>query len=366
MKLIPILIGLCIHLSVAQAQEFPFDSQHWEVNASGSVFEMFEGKPSLYMYKGQARLKDFEFFTGVLEYDIYVTERRGFPGIQFRIQDEENLEEFYIRPHQSGKPDANQYNPVFNGLAGWQLYFGPRFSTAYSYDMNAWNHIKLVIAETRAEVFINDMEQPLLVIPELKHAHKSGDLGFQAGGPSAFRFANLKVTKQNNPTLKSKPGALPVLPAGIINNWSVSNPFSEASLKEVYKLSGKQKSQLTWQRLQAEERGYANLSRVTKRSQTNNTVFAKVTIYSDRKQVKKLSYGASDRGIIFLNDEIITSNQNNYASQDYRHLGTIGFFDDAYLYLKKGKNELWIGVSENFGGWGVMARIEDQSGIRIE
>ena len=156
------------------------------------------------------------------------------------------------------------------------------------------------------------------------------------------------------------------MPKGVIEHWSVSNPFAEVSLQNVLELSNKQKAGLSWEEVNVEERGFANLARVADKTKPTNTVFAKVVIQSDRKQVKRLSYGVSDRGVIFLNNQIVAGSQNNYLSQDYRHLGTIGFFDDAYLHLKKGRNELWIAVSENFGGWGVMARIENREGIRIE
>lgn len=350
---------------LSQAQEFPFGTDHWDVKAAGSIVEVFEGKPSLYMFNGQAVLKDFEFFTGLIEYELYVTGRRGFPGIGFRVQDAQNMEEFYVRPHQSGNPDANQYTPVFHGTSGWQLYTGERFSAPIAYKMNAWNQIKLVVAEKSAEVYVNDMDQPAFVISELKREHKAGGLTFKSGGPSAFRFANLKVTKQARPVLKGRVKPPVALAKGVIENWSVSSPFPENSLEGISELTAKHKAVQGWTDLNVEEVGLANLARVADKARPTNTVFARVIIESDRKQMKRLSYGVSDRGIIYLNDKAIAGSQNNFRSQDYRHLGTIGFFDDAYLPLKKGRNELWIAVSESFGGWAVMAKIEDQSGIRI-
>jgi len=44
----------------------------------------------------------------------------------------------------------------------------------------------------------------------------------------------------------------------------------------------------------------------------------------------------------------------------------MGLYDTVYLSLKKGKNELWIAVSENFGGWGIMAAFENMAGIKID
>ena len=51
-------------------------------------------------------------------------------------------------------------------------------------------------------------------------------------------------------------------------------------------------------------------------------------------------------------------------SRDYRYLGTIGLFDEVMLPLRDGDNELWLAVSESFGGWGVLARLPDENGIR--
>lgn len=52
-------------------------------------------------------------------------------------------------------------------------------------------------------------------------------------------------------------------------------------------------------------------------------------------------------------------------SRDYRFLGTVGYFDEVYVDLKKGKNELWIAVSETFGGWGVKAQLENMDGLEV-
>jgi hypothetical protein len=34
-------------------------------------------------------------------------------------------------------------------------------------------------------------------------------------------------------------------------------------------------------------------------------------------------------------------------------------FDSVVLPLKKGDNELWIAVTEAFGGWGIMGQLTD-------
>ncbi|MBO3696852.1 hypothetical protein [Roseivirga sp. E12] len=339
----------------------------WDVTGAGHVFETFEGKQSLYLFRSRANLKtEVEFLNGIIEYDIFVTERRGFPGVRFRIQDAGNFEEFYIRPHQSGNPDANQYTPVFNGLTGWQLYYGSRYAAPVTYKMNAWNHIKLVIVNSEAEVYINDMEQPALYIAELKRDPASGSIGFNGGGPSPFHVADLKITKVGNPVLKSKRTPMPDLEEGVIRSWQVSNSFPEKKVDGVFQLGRDQKQGLTWENIDSEFPGYANLARFAKINAQNNTTFAKVIITSDKEQVRKLTYGFSDRVRVYLNDKILAGGNDRFTSRDYRFLGTMGYFDEVYLPLKKGKNELWVAVTENFGGWAVMARFDNQEGIKVD
>ncbi|MDH5744191.1 MAG: hypothetical protein OEZ52_11640, partial [Candidatus Aminicenantes bacterium] len=99
-----------------------FDSERWQLGPASRV-EEFLGRKALTL-TGTAFLKDVEFENGVVEVDLAFKEGRVFPTIIFRCQDEANYEEFYVRPHKSGQPDALQYTPSFNGLSAWQLYYG--------------------------------------------------------------------------------------------------------------------------------------------------------------------------------------------------------------------------------------------------
>lgn len=347
------------------AQQYPFKPEYWDVKANGYVFEEYMGKPSLYLFQGTAELKGVQFFTGTIEYKVFNTSRRGFPGIQFRAQDASNYEEFYIRPHQSGNPDANQYTPVFNGVTGWQLYYGEGYASPVIYKENEWNHIRLVVAEKRAEVYINDMENPALIINELLRSPKEGGIRMNTGGPSGFHVADLKIEKMQTVILKSAAKTPTTLPAGTIQQWSVSNSFSHQLIEGKFVLDKTSKDGLSWENLKVEDKGYANLARRGVFSSKTNTLFAKIVINSDKDQTKKFSYGFSDKVTIFFNDQILASGSDGFSSRDYRFLGTVGFYDDVYLSLKKGKNELWMAVSEVFGGWAVMGKFENMDGLTI-
>ena len=56
---------------------------------------------------------------------------------------------------------------------------------------------------------------------------------------------------------------------------------------------------------------------------------------------------------------------DTYLSRDYRFLGSIGYFDALYLPLIQGENELLLAVSEDLGGWGVQAKLENLAGLTL-
>lgn len=136
----------------AYGQGVPFNPERWEIRAEESRITEHLGRPSLFLKGGLAAAKESQFTDGVIEFDIAFTGERGFVGAIWRMQDFENYEEFYLRPHQSGQPDANQYQPVFNGLAAWQLYYGEGYAAPVRYDFNQWLHIKIVVSGKNAEM----------------------------------------------------------------------------------------------------------------------------------------------------------------------------------------------------------------------
>jgi hypothetical protein len=348
------------------AQTIPFDSDRWEINSRESRVEDYLGHQSLYLHGGMAIVKDSEFTDGVIEFDIAFSEARGFMGAVWRVQDGKNYEEFYLRPHQSGRPDANQYTPVFNGMSGWQLYHGEGYGARVLYDYNEWMHVKIVVSGRQAEFYVKDMENPVVVTHELKRETKPGKVGLSAGNFAPAYFSNFSFkAMEQSPALKGIAKQPEAAPEGTIMIWTVSNTFSERSLENKFRLSADDKANLTWQTLNCEKTGLANLSKVQGLEQEKNTVFAKVMIVSETEQVKKMAFGYSDRINVYLNDRLIYSGNNGYRSRDFRYLGTIGYFDNVYLHLKKGENVLWLAVSESFGGWGIQAMFENLDSIKL-
>ncbi len=160
---------------VADAQTvIPFNSPRWKVKGKTPYEELHLGKPALRLQEGGLLLEDANFKNGIIEFDIALAPDRYFPAIEFRMQDENNYEQYYIRPHQSGNPDAMQYTPVYNDLPSWQLYHGPGYSNAALLPVDRWMHIKLVISGSEGEVYFDQDTTPVLFIRHLKRDVASG------------------------------------------------------------------------------------------------------------------------------------------------------------------------------------------------
>ncbi|MEL6190946.1 MAG: hypothetical protein AAFR66_02810 [Bacteroidota bacterium] len=360
-SLFTLALGILIQLSALHAQETysaSFVPEEWKVEAEKFEFTTYKGKAALYLENGVALHKEASLQDGVIEFDISFEEARRFMGIQFRKTDPINYEEFYVRPHQSGNPDATQYTPVFNGNAAWQLYHGEGHSAAYSYNFGEWIHVKLLISGNQMDIFLNDMSQPFLYVHELKQERAEGAISFSSFLGGGY-FANLTYTPMELPGISSKEKTFSP-EEGIITSWEVSPAFSSESMKGITSLKDIPNFKaLTWETAETEYTGMLNLSRFAEVSPKSNTILVRAEIASDEETVKRIELGYSDQLSAFVNGQLVYSGQNNFRSRDYRYLGTIGFFDAVYVPLKKGKNTVYFAVSENFGGWGIKGRLSE-------
>jgi len=348
----------------ANGEEYPFDEGRWQVTAQNAEFTEHLGEQALFLDRGVALLKGVQLTDAVIEFDISVAEVRGFSGARFRVQDSTNYEHFYIRPHQSGNPDANQYTPVINGVAGWQLYHGEGYGAPVEYRFNEWMHVKIVFRDSRAEIFI-DSDEPQILVPELKRQVQAGGIGVDANFAPAY-FANFSVAPlPDGYRLAGVSEDASAEPAELVSSWLVSDSFDKAELDDADALSMEFRSARHWSSLAAEPGGITNLARIQGIGPDKDTAIASVVVESGTDQVKGVSFGYSDAVSVYLNGTRLYSGSTLYMSRDYRYLGTIGLFDKVYLPLKAGQNELWFAVSEAFGGWGIQARFDDIEGIKI-
>lgn len=360
MKVPSFLLLLSVFAATPAAAAASWDQ--WRVEARESRVERYLGRDALVLQNGSAWLDGVAFTDGIVEFDVAAAPEQGFHGIAFRAVDDDDYEHFYLRSHQSANPDATQYTPVFGGVTGWQIYTGPRFALPVPIAPDRWVHVRAVIRDRRLEV---EVDGETLVFPELIRAPVAGKIGLTSGGTPA-RFANVVVRPGATLPPSGGEGAeRPETPPGTVERWRVSTSFAESRLDGLEPLSRAAWSDLQWAPLDSGVRGIANLAMVRERTPEKNTVFAAVNLRAATAGPLLVRFGFSDRVRVYLNGRPIYRGDDKYRSRDYRFLGSVGLFDELILPLRRGDNQLWLAVSEDFGGWGVTLQIPTPAGVEV-
>ena len=179
------LAGLSISASAAP-RVVPMDSRLWATTASPATFDRQEGFPNgmMTLRDGYAILKDHELGDGTIEFDMKALEFSD-TGILFRRRDAESAEFFYLRtdPDCPAANDCYQYAPITHGQMQWDIY--PEYQGPAAISEKGWNHIKLVVAGSHLEVYLNRAPTPTLVVARLRGLTKRGGIAFK--GPAVFR-----------------------------------------------------------------------------------------------------------------------------------------------------------------------------------
>jgi hypothetical protein len=325
-----------------------FNSDGWDWGEAEREWSILRGQVSTVARGSAAALVDVELTDGWVELELAVSAERAFHGLIWRAADDRNYESFFVRPHQVGNPDAVQYTPVTNGISSWQLYHHDGFWAPLTFPIGEWFRIRVAFAGGRAEVRLGDLSSVDLVCP-LKAPRRSGRIGVLVGGPDVHLG---ELAYGESVEVEPEPPAADPLP-GVIRGWEVSDAFAEEEL-ECAGVEGR-----SWTPIEAEPGGLLDLARVQGIEGDRNTAFARTTIQAAQAGTKALQLGFSDRALVLLNGIPLYRGDDTYRSRDYRFLGSIGWYDTLYLPLEEGENELAVGVSEDFGGWGVQARLLD-------
>jgi hypothetical protein len=321
-----------------------------------------DGRDALYLRRAQVWLEGLVLGDAVLEFDVQPVMQSGFIGINFRAQEDGNMEQFYVRGHQSGSDDATQYQPIHNGLSSWQIHAGPNDIQAVDIEAGAWLPVRIVVIGDAADIFVGDLETPLLHVADLKGTTREGQVGFFMSdrpwidGSGAW-FSNVRFRPSTaEDRLVGEPREEPEPPPGLIRQWQVSASLAEATLLDGHTLPA---LELDWRSAGVETNGIVNLGRLGAPMADADTVLVRALIDGGDGTVKRLRFGYSDRVRLYLNGEEIYAGDAAWRSRDHRHLGTITWVDSVPLRLRPGENQLVAAVTEGFGGWGFTGALED-------
>lgn len=158
-----------------------------------------------------AMLNDLDFTNGVIEVEMASMPgdnapegSRGFAGVAFRIQDDlERYECFYLRPTNGRANDQLRRNHSTQYISQpdypWHRLRKENPGVYESYvdlQPGVWTKIRIEVSGERAQLFVNDADQPVLIVNDLKHGpEQSGAIGLWIGSGTEAYFANLKVTR---------------------------------------------------------------------------------------------------------------------------------------------------------------------------
>ena len=358
-----------------------FTDTRWTITGPVNQRVEYLGRNSLRL-TGNANLPDVAFEDGVIEVDLAVTGARGFVGMIFRAQSATNSENFYLRPHKTGLPDATQYTPNVNGSALWQLFSGPGFTSAVEIPPNRWVPLRIVVSGLEARVYFNNSPAPVLTIAELKHGYSRGFLGIYASGSGAH-FSNFRYTPA--PASATRPAPRPAAFApGTIARWELSEAFPVAQRDPERLPSAAEMRAMSWQAVRAETPGMVVIDRYRPNTdgavlpaepttaqrleylRGGQVVYARATIRSDRDQTVRMSFGYSDNAAVFLNSQPLFAGRSAFRFRDPGFLGIMDVENDTvFLPLRRGDNELVLAVAERMGGWGFSCRLDQMAGITL-
>ena len=332
----------------------PFDSTLWVLDNAAPIDTL--GKSAI---TGFAYMKDLEFEDGVIEVDLYVTGATSYPGVLFRMESQGEYERIYLRPHRLARyGDVVQYTPVFNGIAGWQLYNGDGLTAGAELPENRWFLLRVEVSGRRARVFLDQSPEPVLTIHDLKRGEGRGSIGFLCPGDGTAYLANFRYSLGGD--LSFGPTPLQHVAPGAIRSWELAGPFAASSVDlEGYPESGARDG-LEWRPVEAEPTGLLDIARFAARTgREPDCVYARATLTADADELFELQFGYSDAVTLFLNGKLVFSGNSSYRGRDPSFLGVIGYNDAVYLPLERGENEILFLVVESFGGWGLMCRNGD-------
>jgi len=341
-------------------------AENWEFKPQAVEFLEYKSRPVMKLLTSDAPviLKNVNFSSGTVEYDMEPLDPR-FTSFYFRWQDSRENECFYFRTARAGNPqaiDAIQYAPFLDGVNLWDMLF--HFQTNADFKKNDWNKVKLVISGKQMRAYVNDMMHPALEVSMLEGNVNSGTLAFDG----QVIISNLQVKYNAVEGLAPEAGIDPMASdPRFLRKWQVSEPIITAQNID-FSYEYIPNAETKWADISAERRGLIDLTRRFGKTDGRRIVWLKTNINSDKIQDKMLRFGFSDEVWVIINQKPLYVDKNLYNTPMAKQPdGRCSIENTSFnIPLQVGDNQLMVGVTNFFYGWGIVARLDNLDGIRIE
>ncbi|MBE9464464.1 hypothetical protein ACFP1I_05240 [Dyadobacter subterraneus] len=343
----------------------PLTAENWEFKNGKVQFENHDSKPSMKISAnaGAVVLKNTSFSSGTIEYDFIPVDAM-FASLYFHWQDNKENECFYFRTdthEDSTAMDVVQYAPHVAGVNLWDLL--GHFQGGAYLKKTEWNHVKIVVSGMQMRAYLNNMQKPVLEIPRLEGNVSEGTIAFD--GESVISNLVVKIDETEN--LPAVAGVdLTAHDPRYLRDWQVSQPFETPSNID-FGYDFIPKPDQKWETIAAERMGLVNLTRKFGGSEKRRMVWLKLNVDSKSDQKKKINLGFSDEVWVMLNGRFLYTDKNSYGRPMMKApFGRCSIENSSFLIpFKAGKNEILVGVANDFFGWGIVARLEDMKGITV-
>ncbi len=216
----PLILLLLAHgLLLAETNLIPLDSiKGMQLVNVTAIPTTYKGRKALKVSEPPTNKADredkmvilpLEFEKATIELDLAgavakdaIAGARGFVGVAFRVAaDLKKFECIYLRPTNPRSDDQVRRNHSAQYISfpdyPWQRLRKEEPEKYESYvDLipGEWTKVKIVVAGTKATLFVHGNEQPTLIINDLKKGESKGALALWIGPGTEAHFANLKVT----------------------------------------------------------------------------------------------------------------------------------------------------------------------------
>ena len=159
-----------------------------------------------------AIIPDSTFNNGSIEAEIAGSPRadapgfaRGFVGIAFHVEPHgKRFEYFFVRP-SNGRADAQlrrNHSTQYCSHPDYPWYRlreeNPGVYESYTdLIVGEWMKIKVEVSGVRARLYVNEAEQPCLIVNDLKLGETQGKIGLWVGAGTEAHFSKLVVTSSD-------------------------------------------------------------------------------------------------------------------------------------------------------------------------
>jgi len=128
---------------------------------------------------------------------------RGFIGIAFRIQSESRFEIIYLRPTNSHADDQLRRNHTtqYSSEPDWpwdrlRKESPGVYESWVDIEAGKWTHMLIVVHGASAALYINQAENPCLVVHDLKLGDVAGSVGLWMGQDTEGYFRKVRLTPE--------------------------------------------------------------------------------------------------------------------------------------------------------------------------